>query len=80
MNKTGRQRERESGGSEHSKWQIEARVSLSPNVFPSVCLSLKLGQEVGLFVTSTCEPQPSMLCSPEGGQGGSGQAWAVTSV
>ncbi|KAM7387932.1 hypothetical protein PAMP_024139 [Pampus punctatissimus] len=40
---------------------------------------LDLGQEVGLFVTSTCDPQPSMLCSPEGGQAGTGQAWAMTS-
>lgn len=61
-----------------------ARSSSTPGLtFPSKFFFLSLypkwGQEVRLFVTSTCDPQPSMLRSPRGGQGGISQAWAVTS-
>lgn len=77
MNKS--ERERESGGSGHSSKQIDARTHFPLYIFFSVCLYPKLRQEVRVFVTSTCDPQPSMLCSPRGGQGGSSQAWAVTS-
>lgn len=69
-----------------SEWQIDSRLSLClflpfSHLLLSVCAPLapKLQQEVGLFVSSTCDPRPSMRRSPKGGQGGSGQTWVLTS-